>query len=138
VRPGNAIHLPVAVPGACLYVGDVHGSMGDGELYGVGNETRAELTLSCQLDQGRTIPFPRIETDDSIIQLNSSRPLDDAIADAFGWMLDWLVTEHGLQPRDAYVLLGVHPDVRVNVYQMIKLGRLNYTVGVAFPKAALP
>ena len=138
VRPGSRVLLPVTVDGACLYVGDVHGSMGDGELYGVGDESRAMVTLSCEVLRRRSIPFARIETDDALIQLNSTRPLEDGIAEAFRWMLDWLVDDHGLDERDAYVLLGIHPEVRINVYQMVRLGRLNCTVGVSFPKSALP
>ena len=30
------------------------------------------------------------------------------------------------------------PDVRINVYQMTKIGRLNYTAGVQFPRKQLP
>jgi amidase len=138
VCTGSRIWLPVAVEGGLLYVGDVHASMGDGELTGVADETAAEITMSCQILPSRSIPFMRVETDDALIQVNSSRPLDDAIADAFRWMIDWLVADHGLTPDDAYVLLGVHPDVRINVYQFVKLGRLNFTAGVAFPRSALP
>jgi acetamidase/formamidase len=112
--------------------------MGDGELYGVADEVSARVTLSCRVVKQRSIPFVRIITPDAIVQLNSSRPLDDAIDGAFRWMLDWLVADYGLDARDAYVLLGVHPDVRVEVYQFVKLGRLSYTVGVSFPSSALP
>ncbi len=137
VCPGNAVLLPVAVEGACLYLGDVHGSMGDGELTGVADESAADLTLSCELIPGKRIPFMRIETPDAIVQVNSAKPLDDAIGDAFRWMIDWLVEDHGLSAQDAYLLLAIHPEVRVNVYQFVKLGRLNYTVGVSFPRSAL-
>ena len=41
IRPGTRVHLPVRVPGAHLYVGDVHASMGDGEVCGTGVEIGA-------------------------------------------------------------------------------------------------
>jgi amidase len=138
VAKGNRIWLPVAVDRACLYVGDVHGCMADGELYGVADESGAELTLSCEVVKDSAVPFMRIETPDAIVQLNSAKPLEDAVLGAFRMLLDWLVADHDLSARDAYLLLGLHPEVRVEIYQVVKLGRLNFTAGVAFPKQALP
>jgi len=137
VRKGNTIMLPVSHEGAYLYVGDVHASQADSEFYGEADESRAEVTLRCEAVPDRQIPWPRIDTPTSIIQLHSYRPLEDALEQAFLWMIDWLVTEYGLGPRDAYQLMSLSPGVRIHVYQMIKLGRINYSVGVEFPKAYL-
>jgi acetamidase/formamidase len=135
--PGHTVLLPVAVAGACLYVGDVHTAMADGELLGCGIEARARVTLSCARRAGAAPPFARIETPSLLVQLCSARPLEQAIEQAFRWMLEWLVDEHGLDSRDAYVLLGVHPAVRISVFQVVRIGRLNATVGVSFPRALL-
>ena len=135
--PGRTVLLPVAVEGACLYAGDVHSAMADGELLGCGVETRARVTLSCALRAGAQPPFARVETPSLLLQLACSRPVEQAIEQAFRWMLEWLVDEHGLAARDAYVLLGVHPEVRIQVFQVVRLGRLNATVGVSFPRALL-
>lgn len=136
VAPGNTVLLPVAVEGALLALGDVHGCMADGELFGTGVESRAAVTLSCEVRSG-SLPFPRIETPTHIVQLNSARPIEYAIDEAFRWMLAWLVEDFDFSPRDAYVLLGIHPEVRINSYQLVRLGRLNATVGIAFPRALL-
>jgi len=138
VRKGNIITLPVYHEGAYLYVGDVHASQADSELYGEADESRAELTLSCEIVQGKAIPWPRIETESGLIQLHSFRPVEDALHQAFRWMIDWLVADFGFRPLDAYRLMSLGPGVRIHVYQMVKLGRINYTVGVEFPKAYLP
>lgn len=138
ISRGNTVLLPVAVDGALLYVGDVHGSQADSEFYGVADETRAEVTLSCRVISRKSIPGVRVITPDSIVQVHSAKPLEDAVMQSFLWMIDWLVEDFGFAPRDAYMHMGVNPDVRINVYQMTKIGRLNYTAGVAFPKAHLP
>ncbi|NLT06059.1 MAG: hypothetical protein GXY03_07085 [Solirubrobacterales bacterium] len=138
ISRGNTVLLPVAVDGGLLYAGDVHASQADSEYYGVADETRAELTLSCRVLSGRSIPAPRVVTPESIVQLHSAKPLEDAIGQAFLWMIDWLVEDFGFAPRDAYMHMGINPDVRINVYQMTKLGRLNYTAGVQFPRKQLP
>jgi amidase len=135
-RAGSSILLPVEVAGACLYIGDVHSSMADGEYIGAGVETHATLTLSCEIRSGTgVLPFMRIETPEALIQVSSSRPLEAALDDAFRWMLDWLVDDYGFAPREAYTLLGIHPDVRINVHQMVPLGRMGCTVGVSFPRS---
>lgn len=138
IRARHTVLLPVSHDGAYLYLGDVHGSQADGEYYAVADETRAEITLTCDVRPMQTIPGVRIETPDSIIQLHSARPLEDAVDQAFRWMIDWLVDDYGFAPRDAYMHMGINPDVRINVYQMTKLGRLNYTAGVSFPRTSLP
>lgn len=137
VRKGSKVYLPVFHEGAYYYVGDVHASQADSEFYGIADESRGELTLSFDLIPGKDIPFPRVETPTALIQLNSYRPVEDALRQAFLWMIDWLVTDYGFSPRDAYMHMDLNPEVRIHVYQMIALGRINYTVGVEFPKKYL-
>lgn len=135
---GSILYLPVYHEGGLLYLGDVHGCQADSEFYGVADETRAEVRVSCDVIKNKTIPFPRLETKDSIIQLNSYRPVETAITRAFLWMMEWLVSEYGFGKREAYLNMGLNPKVRINVYQMTPVGRINYTVGVQFPKESLP
>jgi acetamidase/formamidase len=137
VKKGNRVLLPVTVDGAYLYMGDVHAAMGEGELTGAADESAAELTITCTLLKDQKIPWPRVDTDTSIIQINCGRPLESAIHQAFRWMIDWLVTDYGYTPRDAYTHMSVNPGVGIRVYQMVASDRLNYTVGVVFPKASL-
>jgi len=134
---GNRIMIPVEVDGAYLYVGDVHATQGDSEFYGSADESRARVTLSCEIIPQKRIPWMRVETPQSIIQLYAFRPLEEAVKQAFLYLLDWLVEDYGFSPLDAYRHLELNPEVRINVYQMVMLGRLNYTVGISFPKKHL-
>jgi hypothetical protein len=52
-------------------------------------------------------------------------------------MIDWLVEDYGKSQRSAYIHLSINPKVRVNVYQMLMADRLEFTVGVEFPKEHL-
>src|SRR5919112_4151808 len=45
ITVGARIHLPVHVPGALLAIGDVHASMGDGEVSGTGVEDAGEVAV---------------------------------------------------------------------------------------------
>ena len=137
VKEGTRVYLNVYHDGGLLYVGDVHASQGDTEFYGTADETRGELTLSCRVIKNKTIPFVRLEKDDSIVALYSFRPLEDAVKSAIENLMEWMVTEYGVSERDAYMHASINPDFRVNVYQMVRIGRIQYTVGAEIPRKYL-
>jgi amidase len=137
VRKGSKVYLPVYNTGGLLFVGDVHATQADTEFTGWADECRAELVLTCDVIKHGTIPFVRIEKADSLVQVNCYRPLEQAILQAMIWMMDWLVKDYGMDKKDAYVQMSVNPDVRVNVYQMVQGGKIEYTVGVEYPKKCL-
>ena len=138
VCKGSTVYFPIFVEGGLLSLGDVHVCMGDTEFSGIADECSAEVKLSCRVIKRKSIPFVRLEKKDSIVQLYSYRPLEEAVRQAMLWMIDWLVEDYGRSPREAYVLLSTNPLVRVNTYQMvINADKLQYTVGVEFPKEHL-
>jgi len=49
-------------------------------------------------------------------------------------VMDWLITEYGFTPTDAYCLVSTCPDFRINVYQMCKITKLSYVAGAELPK----
>lgn len=138
IRPPTRVLLPCYHPGGRLYVGDVHACQGDGELYGTAMEIRSEVTLRCEVIKGKRMPFVRLETEESLIALASARPLEEAVWRASVQLMEWLVADYGCSQRMAYLLLGVNPDFRINVYQMTPIGRLQYTAGAEIPKRLLP
>jgi amidase len=137
VAPGNRIYLPVFHPGARFYLGDVHASQGDTEFTGTAAETTATVRLSLDLIKGKTVPFLRIEKPDSIIAVYAYRPLEIAVETATTHLMDWLITDFGFSPTDAYCLVSVCPDFRINVYQMCRVGKLSYVAGAEIPKRYL-
>ena len=137
MKEGTKCYLNCYHAGGLLYVGDVHGSQGDTEFYGTADETRAELTLSCRVIKNKKIPFVRLEKSDSIVSLYSFRPLEIAVESAIVNLMEWLVTEYGVSERDAYMHTCINPDFRINVYQMVRIGRIQYTVGAEIPRRYL-
>ncbi|WP_394890494.1 acetamidase/formamidase family protein [Mesorhizobium sp. AaZ16] len=135
-RKGHRIYIPVAHEGALLYAGDVHASQAT-EFGGTGDESRAEITLRCDIIPNKTTPFVRVETPTEIIQLNSYRPIEEGFRQAHMWLLDWLVEDFGFTVKDAVFNLAVNPDIRANVYALSMWGKMNYTIGVSFPKSNL-
>ncbi len=64
-------------------------------------------------------------------------PLEVAVETATIHLMDWLITEYGFTPTDAYCLVSTCPDFRINVYQMCKIGKLSYVAGAEIPKRYL-
>ena len=90
IRPGTRVHLPVRVPGAHLYVGDVHASMGDGEVSGTGVEIGARVHVRIGLEKGKAREWPWLETPDLLIQTASAKTYEEAMA-LFQRYRDYLV-----------------------------------------------
>jgi acetamidase/formamidase len=84
------------------------------------------------------MPFVRIEKDASIISVASARPLEEAVSSATLQLMEWLTQEYGCSPRQAYLLVGVNPDFRINVYQMAPVDKLRYTAGAEILRGSLP
>ncbi len=134
VAPGNRVMLPVFHEGARFYLGDVHASQGDTEFTGTAAETKATVRLKLEVIKGRRTPWLRIDKPDSIVSTYAFRPLEVAVETATVNLIDWLVTDYGFTPTDAYCLVSTCPDFRIHVYQMCKIGKLSYVAGAELPK----
>jgi amidase len=137
VRPGNRILLPIFHPGGLFYLGDVHASQGDTEFTGTAAETTAVVRLHFDLIKGRRPPWMRIDKPDAIVAVYASRPLEVAVETATTHLMDWLITDFGFSPTDAYCFVSTCPDFRINVYQMCKIGKLSFVAGAELPKRYL-
>ncbi|MFO0880843.1 MAG: acetamidase/formamidase family protein [Gemmataceae bacterium] len=137
VAPGNRILLPIFHEGALFYLGDVHASQGDTEFSGTAAETMSTVRVSFELIPGKRIPGMRIEKPDSLITIHANRPLEVAVETATIQLMDWLITDHGFTPTDAYCLVSTCPDFRIHVYQMCKIGKLSFVAGAELPRRYL-
>ena len=63
--------------------------------------------------------------------------MEGAVESAIVNLMEWMVTEYEIDEKDAYMHMCLNPDFRVNVYQMVRLGNLEYTVGAEIPKKYL-
>ena len=138
ICPGARLHMPCYHKGALLYIGDLHACQGDAEFYGTAMEIRGTVALHCEVIRGKQVPFVRLENDASIISLACARPLEEAVWQASIRLMRWLIEDYGCSQRQAYLLVGINPDFRINVYQMALVSRLQYTVGAEVLKKSLP
>ena len=135
--PGNRILLPIFHEGARFYLGDVHASQGDTEFTGTAAETKSTVRLRLDLIKEKRIPGIRIEKPDSLVAIHADRPLDFAVETATTHLMDWLITEYGFSPVDAYCLVSTCPDFRINVYQMCRIRNLRPVAGAEIPRKYL-
>jgi acetamidase/formamidase len=103
---GATLMLPVFEPGALFFLGDGHARQGDGEVVGSAIETSLEVEFSVDLIKRKKINWPRLETDDFIMVLGSSRALNEALQHATTELMRWLMESYGFDERGASLLLG--------------------------------
>ncbi len=106
VVEGVTMYFPVFEPGALFMLGDGHAAQGDGEIDGAAIETSFDTTFTVDLIKGKTIHWPRLENDELVMSIGSTRPLMDAVRIACGDVVNWLVEDYGYDKYEALQLLG--------------------------------
>jgi acetamidase/formamidase len=133
MRAGATCFLPVNEPGAIFSVGDGHYRQGEGESCGTAVEGAMDVTLIVELVKGAAPAWPRIENDDEIVVVGSSRPLEDAWRISQVEMISWLADLLGLDRLDAYQLL-----TQTSLSPLANVVDTNYSAVTKVPKALLP
>ncbi len=132
VRVGARVHLPVFVPEGMLAIGDVHASMGDGEISITALEACGEVSVRVDLLRRENLSRPWIEFPDCWIATGDGRLITDAIAVACEEMAMLLRRRLGLSAEDAYALLSIRGDVKVS--QCADPSALPATARVVMPR----
>jgi formamidase len=154
VRPGTIIVAPVKVPGAGVYMGDMHALQGDGEIAGHTMDVAGTVTLQVQVLKGRALQgpvlFPLLEDLPFLARPYTAAEKAKAVALASQWGLSEIeesgpisivgtgsdlnsATENGLA-RAATLLDMSIPEVRnrATITGAIEIGRLPGVVQVTF------
>ena len=111
---GSSIYLPVFVPGGLLALGDCHAVVGDGAVAGTGAECSSDTHIRVTVEKGMNINSPRAITPDYFVVLSHGEELGPAMKQAVRDMVDFLVSEKGLKPYDAYTLCSLAGDIMVS------------------------
>ena len=113
VCKGATVHLPVAVEGGLLALGDVHAVMGDGEVGGQGIETAAEVELEIGVMKDWPIRRPLIETDEVWATVAAASDFETAAWTAVQDMVFFIATQTGMEDAEAFLLVSLAGQVRV-------------------------
>ncbi len=114
---GCTVYLPVFQSGAQLAIGDMHASMGDGEISGTGVEIGGKANLTLGLKKKTKIGFPVSENQDSWFAHGSTaNNIDDALKIACEEAARLLVDQWGFTMEDAFIFLSVAGDLGIAAY----------------------
>ena len=133
MRAGATCYLGVNTEGALFSVGDGHYRQGEGEACGTAVEGAMNVTLIVDLIKGGAPAWPRIESDEHLIVVGSSRPLEDAWRVSQAGMVSWLAELYGLDKLDAYQLLS-----QTSLAPLANVVDANYSAVTKVAKALLP
>jgi amidase len=110
--PGARI-FPVRQPGGMFGVGDMHASMGDGEICFTGVEIAGEVTIRFDLLKGKQARWPVTELADRWIAHATAEEFPEALDLVSEEAARLLVDEWGFTLEDAFIFLSVACDAGV-------------------------
>ncbi len=111
---GTTVYFPVFVEGALFSIGDAHAAQGHGEVCGTAIEAPMRFVYEVNLIKGeRTIEEPQYETEDYYAVTGFGTTIDEAAKKATQYMIDYLVSEHGMTREDAYMLCSLAGDLKI-------------------------
>lgn len=140
---GSRLYLPVTVPGALFSLGDGHAAQGDGEVCGTAIETPVRARVRLTLRRDLRVQGPELETAGPLgtstntagwIATDGVGPdLMEAARTATRRMVERLGARTGLAPEDAYLLISVAGDLRINEL----CDAPNWIVGCYLPRSVI-
>jgi acetamidase/formamidase len=115
VCAGAIVTLPVEAPGALLHIGDVHAIQGDGEINGAGGiECRSLVTMHVEIvSRPVNNGCVRLENKDELCAIACEGDMETCCTTAIRELLHWICQDHGMDERDAYLLLGQVMAMRI-------------------------
>jgi amidase len=111
--PGARIYFPVRQPGGLFAVGDMHASMGDGEICFTGVEIAGEVTVRFDVLKGAAARWPVTELADRWVAHATAPELPEALDLVSEEAARLLVDEWGFTLEDAFIFLSVACDAGI-------------------------
>jgi len=110
---GAKIFFPVRKAGGMFAVGDMHASMGDGEICFTGVEIAGEVDIRFDVLKGKQATWPVTELADRWLPHATADDFADALQLVSEEVARLLVDEHGFSLEDAFIFLSVACDAGV-------------------------
>lgn len=110
---GTTLYLPVLIPGAKLFVGDLHARQGDGEASLTGVEVEGVVTMTCTIVRNRSLHHPLLVTPDGTTVIGDGEDLDEAVRVCLDDMLDRISSARAWSREQAAMFLSAAADVAV-------------------------
>lgn len=111
---GTRLFLPVFTSGALFAAGDLHAVQADGEICISAAEVSGQILLTFDVIEGKTIPWPILETQDCYLFLTCGESLDEASILAVEAAVEALMREYNWSFEKAYMFASLVVDLRIN------------------------
>jgi len=132
IREGTTLYLPVAHPGALLFLGDGHAGQGDGELTGDALETSMDFEFTVDLIRDQNFGHPLAENAEFLISIGIGGSLDQALQQATSGLVRWLERDYKLTASESALVLGFAVK-----YDVVDLVGTQVSIAAKLPKTAL-
>jgi len=114
IRQGVTLWLPVRVPGALLAMGDMHATMGDGEVVGTGVEISGEIIVRVHLAKHCLLNWPVTETRHAWYVNTCGPTCDEAIAAGYKEMQRLISQAYGWDMTDTAMYMSIQGYLESN------------------------
>jgi acetamidase/formamidase len=122
---GSTLWLPIEVEGALFGIGDGHAAQGDGEVCGSAVEVPMVVRAALSVRRDIHVQRPEFEVTQPLERPSAARAgyhvttgvdpdLYVAARQAVRGMVDYLMSQHGIDPQDAYCLCSVAADLKIS------------------------
>ncbi|MET3618347.1 amidase [Peptoniphilus olsenii] len=113
---GARVYLPVKHVGGLLQMGDLHASMGDGEISGTGIEVSGEVVVRVNLIKDFELNWPIIETKDNWYVNGVGKDFSEAYLEATKELARLMKATYPLDTTDIFIYLSLQGDIEINQY----------------------
>ena len=114
ITEGSRVVLPVRVPGALLGLGDLHATMGEGEICVAACEVPGSVIVELSVLKKQAPAWPLVHYGDSSYILVSHESVERAVEEAARVAVNVLSLGLGLDTTDAYMLASLVVDIGVS------------------------
>lgn len=114
IKEGASIYLPVFQKGGLLAIGDVHATMGDGEVCVSACEIRSKVLVKIEVVKHRILEWPIVETNDGYYIIVSLPNVEEALKVATKEAVKLLKEKLNLSFEEAYMLASLSVDIKIS------------------------
>jgi len=114
VSTGASVYFPVFVNGAYFALGDIHATMGNGEVCGTGVECRSVVELTVDICRKYHWRIPVIETADYFYFVGSASTMDSAVEKATDEAVLFIEQVNRITWNEAYMMASLSVDFLIS------------------------
>lgn len=110
---GTRAYFPVNVEGALFQLGDLHASMGDGEISGAGLEIPGRVKVELSLIKDFKINRPVHKDNEKWYTISNAPTYEEALSLASQDMQELIMNAYGWDATDAYLYMSAQGDIEI-------------------------